>query len=105
MSPNSERCSLSVAIIIVSDTADQDPSTDKSRAVLSNVFKLVTNVDWDICEEIIVPDAGHRIQQSLEKIAGKCNLIITTGGTGFSSKDVTPEAVEVLLDKKAPGLV
>jgi gephyrin len=105
MSRDGEKSSLSVAILIVSDTAYEDPTTDRSGDALESVFQTTSNILWKIYERSIVPDAPHLIQRYLEKVVNECNLIITTGGTGFATKDVTPEAVEVLLDKKAPGLV
>lgn len=105
MSLNSESKNLSVAILIVSDTAYADPSTDRSGDILHKALQNSSNAEWTVIKKGIVPDARHLIQRWLKQAAGECNLIISTGGTGFATKDVTPEAVEDLLDKKAPGLV
>lgn len=57
----------------------------------------------------IVPDKLLHISRQLKAWAqegdGWCNLVLTTGGTGFSQSDITPEATDSILDKRAPGLV
>lgn len=100
-----DKKSLSVSILIVSDTAHKDSSKDASGGILNRVFETSETINWRVHDTSIVPDAIPQIQEYLKRTAGECNLIVTTGGTGFASKDVTPEAVEVLLTKKAPGLV
>ncbi|HEY5915289.1 MAG TPA: molybdopterin adenylyltransferase [Verrucomicrobiae bacterium] len=54
---------------------------------------------------VIVSDEIEAISAQLRKLADvtRCNLIVTTGGTGISSRDVTPEATRMLLDKELPG--
>jgi gephyrin len=97
--------SLRAAILVISDTAFQDSSTDKSRETLSNVFRE-QGAQWSVTSTEIVPDKKDLIASQIEQWCGNnVNLIITTGGTGFATKDVTPEAVEPLLERKAPGLV
>ncbi|CAI4210646.1 unnamed protein product [Parascedosporium putredinis] len=98
---------LRAAILIVSTTAANDPSADASEATLRQVFEAEGG-KWDVAEAAIVPDATTRIQRQLKrwsKGAGKVNLIVTTGGTGFAQGDDTPEAVSEILDRPAPGLV
>ena len=104
---------LKAGILIISDTAHADPTTDKAASVLQDVFAQSGTGQWEITNKQIVPDEKHQIQSTLEqwsdpspsKESLKINLIVTTGGTGFATKDVTPEAVEPLLQRKAPGLV
>jgi len=90
---------LRAAILIISETANKDPTTDKGIAALQEVFSRIAGDRWDANETRIVPDNAHDIQSSIK---GWCdgtdpiNLIATSGGTGFAQKDVTPE-VSVLL--------
>ncbi|KAF2432630.1 hypothetical protein EJ08DRAFT_630434 [Tothia fuscella] len=96
---------LKVALLIISDTAFKDPSTDKAGSILREVFQAS---DWDIIDVSIAPDEVLPIQQYIIKWAdgeNYVNAIVTTGGTGFAVKDNTPEAVEPLIHRHAPGLV
>ncbi|KAK1812553.1 hypothetical protein LTR12_013040 [Friedmanniomyces endolithicus] len=99
---------LRAAILIISETASKDPTTDKGIAALQEVFTRIAGDRWDANETRIVPDNVHDIQRSIK---GWCdgtdpiNLIATSGGTGFAQKDVTPEAVTPLIHKHAPGLI
>ena len=85
---------LRAAILIISETASKDPTTDKGIAALQEVFTRIAGDRWDANETRIVPDNVHDIQRSIK---GWCdgtdpiNLIATSGGTGFAQKDVTPE--------------
>ena len=100
---------LRAAILIVSTTAAEDPSTDASDAALRGVFAEMGNDQWEVAESKIVPDSVPQIQRQLLRWADvadpKCNLVLTTGGTGFAVDDHTPEAVAAILHKQAPGLV
>jgi molybdenum cofactor synthesis domain-containing protein len=62
--------------------------------------------DWELLAYQIVPDEQHQIEQTLKKLADEtgCQLIFTTGGTGFAPRDVTPEATRAVIQKEAPGL-
>ncbi|OBU00409.1 hypothetical protein VE01_01601 [Pseudogymnoascus verrucosus] len=101
---------LRAAILIVSTTAVEDPSTDKSCDILKDVFKQEAGGqwEWDVVETKIVGDVVEDIQEAIKHWAGQdnpVNVIITTGGTGFAVADLTPEAVSPLLHRQAPGLV
>ena len=99
---------LKAAIIIVSDTAHQDPSTDKAGDVLSDVFETEGGGQWAANHRDIIPDEVLTIQRSVIKYCDGedyVNLLITTGGTGFAVKDNTPEAIKPLIHRDAPGLV
>lgn len=90
---------LKAAILIVSETASEDPSTDRCYSTLKDVFESENQArrQWTIAQNRIVPDNMATIQQTIlewtDGIAGSktVNLIITSGGTGFAEKDRTPE--------------
>ncbi|PKS09005.1 hypothetical protein jhhlp_003618 [Lomentospora prolificans] len=98
---------LRAAILVVSTTAAQEPSTDASESVLRQVFDS-ENGKWEVVQTAIVPDVTTQIQRQLmlwSDSADGVNLIVTTGGTGFAQGDDTPEAVTAILHRLAPGLV
>lgn len=95
--------SARVAILIVSDRSFSGEREDKAGPRLS---ELAVRQGWTVAESRIVPDDPEQIQGTLETWAdsGSVDLILTTGGTGFASRDVTPEATLAVVDRLAPGL-
>ena len=91
---------LNVAVLTVSDTRDED--TDKSGALL--VQRLRTS-GHRLAEKRIVPDDPYRIRAVVAHwIAEEAiQVVITTGGTGVTGRDGTPEAIAPLLDKTIEG--
>lgn len=86
---------LKAAILIVSETAARDPSTDATGSILGDVFKTTNEGrDWVVAETRIVPDSIQEIQRTILQWTGGTdimNLVVTSGGTGFAEKDLTPE--------------
>lgn len=85
---------LKVAILIVSDTASRDPSTDKASDALIGI--LAAEGDrWETPTIEIVPDdvklIQHQIRQWTDDLENGFNLVLTSGGTGFAQRDFTPE--------------
>jgi gephyrin len=76
----------------VSDTASRDASTDRSGPILKAIFDQLPEI-WSIASLEIVPDEIPQIQEQVKTWADTdgLNLIITSGGTGFAIRDVTPE--------------
>ncbi|KAF2083731.1 hypothetical protein K490DRAFT_50940 [Saccharata proteae CBS 121410] len=99
---------LKAAILIISETAAADPSTDKGAPALKTVFREKGGDQWDEPLVQIVPDSVLEIQRFIQRWSDHedaLNLIVTSGGTGFATKDNTPEAVSPLIHRHAPGLV
>ena len=89
-----EQSKLGVAILVISDTASAEPSTDTAGPALQSVFADVGSNQWNVVVTKIVPDEVLQIQQFIKNWSDsedKVNLVITTGGTGFAAKDRTPE--------------
>jgi len=85
---------LRAAIIVVSETASKDPSTDKCIPALRDVFQQDGADRWDATETKIVADDVSAIQKAITAYtdgSDSANLVVTSGGTGFAQKDVTPE--------------
>lgn len=99
---------LRAAILIISDTAAREPLTDKAYNALNETFIANGGEQWDVVESKIVPDNVLDIQRTVMQWSDGedfVNLVITTGGTGFTAKDNTPEAINPLIHRHAPGLV
>ncbi|KAL7627712.1 hypothetical protein AAE478_001907 [Parahypoxylon ruwenzoriense] len=99
MSDMSTSSTLRVALLIVSTTAAEDPSTDASQAALSEVLEKDGGGKWKLVETKIVPDVVTQIQRQImlwaDVATENINLILTTGGTGFAVADHTPEAAGI----------
>ena len=95
--------SLTFAILTVSDRSSTGSREDLSGPVLVDA---VERAGWVISATAIVPDEYQQISDQLITWAdsGEIRIILTTGGTGFSPRDVTPEATEAVIDRQAPGL-
>ena len=89
-----------IAVLTVSDTRDDE--TDTSGQVLVERIKAAGH---ELVDKAIVKDSVLQIREKIEAWAasGFVEAIITTGGTGITGRDVTPEAVEPLFDKKMDG--
>ena len=92
--------SLNIAVMTVSDTRTEE--TDKSGNTL---VKLLTDAGHAMADKQIVPDNIYRIRAVVSQwIADSTiNAVITTGGTGITGRDTTPEAVAALFDKQIDG--
>ncbi len=94
-----------VGILTVSDRASRGESEDRSGPLLVRLVK--EELGWRVAVQAVVPDERVRIAEVLRRWADEEDvaLILTTGGTGFSPRDVTPEATRDVIDREAPGLV
>ncbi len=91
---------LTIAVLTISDTRNEE--TDKSGGYLAETIQTAGHM---LASKVIVKDDLHKIRaQVAQWIADDAiQVIITTGGIGFSQRDVTPEAITPLLDKEIPG--
>ncbi|KAJ3987630.1 MoaB/Mog domain-containing protein [Lentinula detonsa] len=107
MSHESLDTKIKVAVLTVSDRAslpDSDPDYDKSGPAIQEL--LADNPAFSFTYHAIVPDDISSIQDAVKKwVNDGVDWIVTTGGTGFSPRDRTPEAITPLLSRLAPGLV
>jgi len=100
MSESRDFIALNIAVLTVSDTRDE--SSDKSGAIL---VRYLGESGHRLEEKAIVPDDKYRIREVVSRwIADEAvNVVITTGGTGFTGRDVTPEAVKPVFEKEIEG--
>jgi molybdopterin adenylyltransferase len=94
---------LRFGILISSDRASRGERPDLSGPALVD---LIMAKGWTVTRTIIVPDEMEVIRKTLADWVdgGQMDIILTTGGTGFSPRDVTPEATNLVIDRQAPGL-
>src|SRR5437660_4394785 len=93
---------LRVAVITISDSVSAGKSEDKSGpAVVARCREL----GWEIKSSLVIPDDPPSIREQLREFAdsGRVDLILTTGGTGLSPRDSTPEATIAVADRLVPG--
>ncbi len=93
---------IRTAILTISDRSSRGEREDVSGpALVAEIQKL----GWELVETGLVPDDQEAIKAILLLWATrKIDLILTTGGTGFSPRDVTPEATQAVIERSAPGL-
>jgi len=94
---------LRFAILTVSDRSSRGERPDASGPALK---EKVEAQGWQVLEENIVPDDLLILQDTLVHWADgrRFDVILTTGGTGFAPRDITPEATQAVIQKSAPGL-
>jgi cyclic pyranopterin monophosphate synthase len=97
-----DRSDLKAAVIVCSDTISAGQKEDKAGKAIIEKLKM-SNVE--IAAYDIIPDEREQIRSSFTEYAKqKYNLVIFTGGTGLSARDVTPESLEDLIDRRIPGI-
>eukprot|EP00644_Phytophthora_capsici_P012202 jgi/Phyca11/550651/estExt2_Genewise1Plus.C_PHYCAscaffold_380107 len=92
-------------LITISDRVSAGTSTDMSGPAMVDVLQHLDKVQINAVATKVVPDDVDQIQAVVKEWADSdsVDLILTSGGTGFSPRDVTPEAIKALLDKEIPG--
>lgn len=89
-------------VITASNRASAGVYADTSGEILA---AGLTKLGYELKDPIVIPDNISQIQAAIElSLAGKVDLIVTTGGTGVSPHDVTPEATAPLINKLLPGI-
>jgi len=95
---------LRFGILTVSDRSARSERQDASGPAL---VERIQAQGWEVIQQSIVPDDAGPLGAVLVDWAdgGKLDIILTTGGTGFTPRDVTPEATQAVIHRQAPGLV
>ena len=94
---------ITAAILTISDRSSRGEYEDRSGPVIEELLK---SINAKIAQYRIIPDEQDVIAQALRHLSDHLNvdLIVTTGGTGLTARDVTPEATLEVIDKRIPGL-
>ena len=92
-----------VAIITSSDTGYRGEREDLSGPAIR---EIVEKNGYEVVSADILPDDRKMLSERMAEIAdsGEAELILTTGGTGFSPRDIMPEATEDIIDRRVPGI-
>jgi molybdopterin adenylyltransferase len=90
-------------ILTLSDRSARGERADASGPALAG---LVRAQNWSVIKQVLLPDDESAIRAELIAWAdsGEVDVILTTGGTGFAPRDVTPEATRAVIQREAPGL-
>jgi molybdopterin adenylyltransferase len=91
---------VKAAVLTVSDGVSAGERDDESGDVLSDALAAD---GWEV-ERRLVPDDAGEIAAALRELSEDNGLVLTTGGTGFGPRDVTPEATSAVLERSAPGI-
>lgn len=95
--------SYTAAVITVSDKGARGERVDTSGPMLCEMLK---SAEYEVVYTAIVPDEAEQIKAELLKCSDEKQiaLVLTTGGTGFSPRDVTPEATKAVIERETPGI-
>jgi molybdenum cofactor synthesis domain-containing protein len=88
------------AVVTVSDGVSQGTRVDESGPAL---VRSLEGAGYTVVQRL-VPDEQDQIEDVLREVTTDAVLVVTTGGTGFSPRDVTPEATRAVIERDAPGL-
>ena len=101
--PPEEDPPLRAAVITLSDKGSRGEREDKSGPL---IVEMLTAAGYKVEETMILPDEAKALKAQLIRLADgrQVNLILTTGGTGFSPRDITPEATYAVATRSAPGI-
>ena len=92
---------IDASVITVSDGVSAGKREDLSGAALE---EMLVDRGFSVTR-LLVPDEADQITNAITEASGGASLVVTTGGTGFGPRDVTPEATAEALQREAPGLV
>lgn len=89
------------AVVTVSDGVSAGARRDDSGEA---VAAMLEKAGFEVVQRAVVPDDRGEIEQALRDLSRIADLVVTSGGTGFGPRDVTPEATRAVIDREAPGL-
>lgn len=100
--PDHDAAGLTAKVLTVSDGVIHGTREDKSGAAL---VELLGQHGYDVVDQRVVADGVENVSEALIDMAdGFTGVVVTTGGTGFGPRDLTPEGTKQVLEREAPGL-
>lgn len=95
---------MNVGILIISDRGSRGEYEDQSTPLI--LEQIASQSEWHVTHQAIIPDHFETIIETLNHWCDAgVNLLLTSGGTGFSPRDITPEATKRVIERETPGLV
>jgi molybdenum cofactor synthesis domain-containing protein len=91
---------VNAAVLTISDRVSRGDADDRSGDLLDELLRA----DGHAVERRVVPDEADEIAAAIEELATDADVVLTTGGTGLTPRDVTPEATRTVLTREAPGI-
>lgn len=92
---------IDYAIVTISDSGARGERHDLSG---DTIEQLMDRAGYRLADRRIIPDEFSDIEATLRELSDGVNLILTTGGTGFSPRDITPEATRAVIERETPGI-
>jgi molybdenum cofactor synthesis domain-containing protein len=94
---------MNIGILIISDRGSRGEYVDQSTPIIVEQLKM--QPEWQITHQAIIPDEFETIVNTLNQWCTEgVHLLLTSGGTGFSPRDITPEATKRVIEREAPGI-
>ena len=94
---------MKAAVVTVSDRVSRGEAVDRSGPAAAGHLEAL---GFEVVSITVVPDGVDRLAETLRGlVAAGVGLVVTTGGTGFAQRDLTPEATESVIERRVPGLV
>jgi gephyrin len=94
---------IKVGLLTVSDRGAAGSYEDRSGPLMAD--RIAADTAWTIAERAVIPDDVESITRILRDWSDRdINLVLTSGGTGFAPRDVTPEATRLVIEREAPGI-
>lgn len=92
-----------VAVITASDKGYRNERIDTSGPA---IMEIVKEYNYVVTGYVVLPDEKKMLEDKMKELIDndQCDLLLTTGGTGFSFRDVTPEATREVMEKEVPGI-
>jgi len=91
---------FTAVVVTVSDRVSAGIAEDRSGPAAGAILE---NAGFRVVEIRVIPDGIESVAEALSDIAGTADLVITTGGTGLTPRDLTPEGTLAVLEREAPG--
>lgn len=92
---------MRAAVVTVSDRVSRGDAEDRSGPA---VARVLGDLGFEVGDVVVVPDGVDPVAAAIGRLAESADLVVTTGGTGFGPRDLTPEATRRVIDRDAPGL-